>query len=289
MLDPDLLAWFDENPITPLDLQDAGPVQDFAGVQVRDVSLTAHDGSRAPCYLVEPPAAISPPFAGAVWLHWLEPQAFDSDRRQFLPEAIELAQQGVVSLLPDAFWATDPDRWKARGRMWRTEYAHDRDLVIRQVQALRRTLRLLTERSDIDAGRLAFIGHDFGAMCGALLLALEAGRFKGAALMAGTYSFGEWFVFGCKEGEDFKAAYREQIAVLDPARFLAQAGPVELLFQFATDDFYVSEGAARRFYAHSPESRVVQWYEAAHDLQDSEMLARVDRLAWLRTLLKLGS
>jgi dienelactone hydrolase len=62
-------------------------------VLVEEVELA----DQPPGFLVRPATAASS-HPAVLWLHWLGHNR--SDRTQFLPEAVRLAQQGVVSLLP---------------------------------------------------------------------------------------------------------------------------------------------------------------------------------------------
>ena len=70
------------------------------------VEETALD-DQPPALLVRP-ADDAGPAPAVLWLHWLGHNR--SDRTQFLPEALRLAQQGVVCLLPQGVfpWLEDP-------------------------------------------------------------------------------------------------------------------------------------------------------------------------------------
>jgi len=284
MIDPSLFKY---DVHQPFDVQPAAPPAEHAGgVTVHDTSFAAGAG-RVAAYLVEPPPSAEPPYAGVLWVHWFEPEARSSNRTQFLEEAVALARHGVVSLLPDGFWSTTPARWAENPRYgWKTEVEHDRALCARQVIELRRALDLLAARSDIDEKRLAFVGHDFGAMYGAMAAGLES-RLKGCVLMAGTFTFGDWFLFGKKLDDAAQRAYIEAMDPLAPVHFVKQAAPARLLFQFAHADVYVPERSASIFYEAASEPKEILWYEAAHDLDDMRKDSRRDRTRWLRALLGL--
>jgi hypothetical protein len=70
------------------------------GVTIQDITYTGSDGDTVPAYLVIPKG--SGKFTGVIWGHWLMPGAANSNRKEFLEEAVELAPAGVVSLLVDA-------------------------------------------------------------------------------------------------------------------------------------------------------------------------------------------
>ncbi len=284
---PDLLS-FDYDSSVPLDVQVASS-ESRNGVTIRDLTFASPGGDRVSAYLVLPAESAPPPPQPAIlWVHWLEPHAGDSNRTQFLDEAIALAHQGTISVLPDAFWSTTPEQSEGRTQWgWKTNYDHDRDVVIRQVIELRRALDLLLTQPGVDPSRIAYVGHDFGAMVGSLLAAADR-RPQSYVLAAGTFSFGSWFVFGSGLTPETAKPYQAQIAVLDPARFIAQAAPARLFFQFATNDFYVPKEAAEMLYNAASEPKQISWIDAGHDLADEQGTARAHRLAWLRQELNLS-
>src|SRR5262249_60484114 len=60
----------------------------------------------------------------------------------------------------------------------------DHAAFVQTVVDLRRGFDLLAARADVDAGRLAYVGHSYGAQWGAILSAVDA-RLKGAVLVGG--------------------------------------------------------------------------------------------------------
>src|ERR1700723_79222 len=65
-------------------------VQD--GVTVQDLTYTGGNGDSVPAYLVIPKGTGK--FAGVIWGHWLMPGAQNSNRHEFLQEAVALAPSG---------------------------------------------------------------------------------------------------------------------------------------------------------------------------------------------------
>ena len=59
------------------------------GVTIQDITYTGSNGDTVPAYLVIPKS--SGKFAGVIWGHWLMPGAANSNRDEFLDEAIALA------------------------------------------------------------------------------------------------------------------------------------------------------------------------------------------------------
>src|SRR3989442_12683621 len=96
--DRDLLRHFDYDQNAPLGIKQIG-VQRRASATIYDITYNSPKGGVVPAYLVVPKGR--GPFAAVVWGHWYWDNSSMRNRRQFLDEAIVLAQAGVVSLLPD--------------------------------------------------------------------------------------------------------------------------------------------------------------------------------------------
>jgi predicted esterase len=216
-----------------------------------------------------PPAAPRP---GVLFVHWYEPPNPTSSRKEFLEDAIALAADGVTSLLIDTMWS-DPKWFESRDP--ESDLGHS----IEQVKELRRALDLLASRPGVDGAHLIYVGHDFGAMYGALAVGVEARRLKAFVFMAGTQSFSDWFLLWPKRDEAAKAQVIARLAPLDPVRHLPLAGEMPTLFQFATRDRFVTRAAAEALVASSKGPHDVKWYDAEHALNAE---ATRDRVAWLR-------
>jgi predicted esterase len=214
------------------------------------------------------PAAPGHAFGGVLYVHWLGERA-TTNRSEFLSEAIALASQGMVSLLVDAMWSQP--HWYDH-RIPEEDYAHS----IQQVIELRRALDLLLSQPGVDPRRVAYVGHDFGAMYGAVMGAVD-GRPSTYVLMAGTPHLIDWYLFA-RQPKDL-AAYRAQLAPLDPVRFVGQLAPATIFFQFASTDQYVTSAAAAEFYEAAKAEKHLATYEAGHDLQKASVTS--DRVAWL--------
>lgn len=284
---------FPYNPAHPLDLRDESPAEDREGIAVRDISFASPDldgpgEPRIHAYLVAPPADIAPPYPAILWAHWFEPESESSNRTQFLKEAVELSRAGVVSLLPDCFWTMTPDRWSGpEDYGWATDADYDRALCIKQTVDLRRALDVLLDQPGVDFDRVAYVGHDFGAMFGALLAGVED-RIGQYVLLAGTCAFSDWFVYGSDLTPAEQQTYIADMADLDPVAYIPDAAPADLYFQFARNDFYVPERVAQTFFEAASEPKRLDWYAAAHDMDDAAHTARRDRLAYLRSAFDLS-
>src|SRR5262245_21945099 len=132
---------------------------------VQDFTYAQLDGTRNAATLVTPldaRSAATKPAPAVLFLHWYEPPRPTSNRTEFLAEAIELANSGVVSLLVDTPW-TKEGWFPAR------DASKDYEFTVQMTKNVRRALDVLLQaRNKIDTTRVAIVGHDFGAMWGAL-------------------------------------------------------------------------------------------------------------------------
>ncbi len=250
----------------PLDVREShGETRE--GARVLDMTFAALDGKRTAAYVVRPESGES--HAGVLFVHWYEPESKTSNRTQFLAEAVTLAGRGTVSLLIETMWS-DPKWFPARNR------AADFENSVKQVKALRRALDVLLAQPGVDPKRIAYVGHDFGAMFGATMSAAEP-RVKAYALQAGTVSFSDWYLFGPKMEPEAREKFIAQLAPLDPVKHIAQTKAAVLL-QFGQTDRFVSEAKGKEFFDAAREPKKVLWYNAGHGLNDQAVKDRVD---WL--------
>lgn len=217
-------------------------------------------------------------FAAALFVHWYEPKAADSNRTQFREEARTLARQGTVCLLVETLWS-DSDWFLKRTQ------DDDEHNSIDQVIMLSVFADLLLLEPGVDPSRFVYIGHDFGAMYGVLWGAVD-GRAHAYALMAGTPRFGDWYLYYPRlEGQD-REDYLEQMREYDPIEHVGILAPAPILMQFAETDEHVSKERAEAFFAAAGEPKKIGWYGGGHALDET---ARMERLAWLAEQLGLKS
>ncbi|MEO8125973.1 MAG: hypothetical protein ABJF23_20025 [Bryobacteraceae bacterium] len=243
------------------------------GVKVLDFTYVNLSGGQTAAYLV--PSVKRGKDAAILFVHWYEPESKDSNRTQYLDQAVELAKAGATSLLIETMWS-DP--------LWfgKRNPADDFHSSAQQVKELRRALDILLAEPGIDKKRVAYVGHDFGMMYGAVLAGVDH-RPKVWAFQAGTTSFSDWFLLGSKlQGDDRKKVI-DRLAPLDPVKFIPGAGgPV--LMQFGKTDRFVPEAKANQFFDAAVEPKKILWYDAGHALNAA---AIADRQAWLKEQLKL--
>ena len=257
-----LLA-YDES--APLDLVEK-KTKSQGGAEVVEVVFSAGD-RKVSAYLVRPKGK---PKAAVLWAHWFGEET-NTNRTEFLPDAVELANEGVVSLLPQGLFP-----WQEQVS---EDAAVDRQLAIEQLVQLRRGLDLL--QGEVGDGPIGFVGHDYGAMYGAALVADK--RPQAYVLMAPDATFSNWFLKYFVRGAS-KPELDEAFAPLDPVNNVGDATPAAVLFQFAKSDKYVPYYVADKLTEAAGDEAESKSYESGHELNDA---ARKDRLAWLREQLAL--
>ena len=259
---------FEYDRSAPLDVKETS-ARKQGPLSVREITYAGASGTRNGATLVTP-ASSSQWAPGILFVHWYGPPAPTSNRTQFVPDAVALGTKGAVSLLIDTPWS-NPDYMKLRTR--------DRDFAesITEVKELRRALDLLLAQPAVDASRVAFVAHDFGAMYGTLAAANDP-RVSAFVFMAGTAAFSDWFLFGQPRLQGAaRQAFIEHMAPLDPVAWLPKLrGP--LLLQFAREDEYVPPATMERLIAAAPKGHEVVTYPGGHELNDQ---ATKDRIAWL--------
>jgi dienelactone hydrolase len=268
-------ALFDYDRTVAFDLkEESGKDQD--GVTVRDVNYAAYTPQRGriKAYLIQPGG--KGPFAGVLFFHWYG--APNGNRNQFLNEAVSLAKQGAASLLIQGYfpWAVLPADAKT-----------DRQRVIDETIEVRRALDLLISQPEVDRKRIGYVGHDYGAMYGAITAGVDK-RVKTYILIAGIGSFSNWsldYWLKAIPAPD-KEAYRQALKPIDPITQITRAAPATLLFQFAKSDEHITKEAAIAFSDAASRPKEVKWYDGKHELNIEA--ARDDRRTWLTQQLRLA-
>jgi fermentation-respiration switch protein FrsA (DUF1100 family) len=156
-------------------------------------------------------------------------------------------------------------------------------MSVTEVKELRRALDVLLQQPGIDRARVACVGHDFGAMYGAVAVAVDP-RPTHFVYMAGTRSFSDWFLFSPKRDADARARVIARLAPLDPIAYLPKIAPRPILLQFGTSDKFVSKEVAAALAGAVREPKTVKYYDAPHALNAD---ATRDRQAWLKRELAL--
>ena len=279
--DPDLVRHFDYDQKAPLNIKPLG-VQRRATATVYNIAYDSPRGGVVPAYLVVPKGR--GPFAAVIWGHWYWQNSSMRNRRQFLEEAIVLAQAGVVSLLTD-------------GPIARPGHIESKDPLdervatdfLQQVIDMRRGVDVLVARRDVNPRRIAFVGHSYNAGVGALLSGLDR-RFKCFVLMAGlmsdeiTQQTKDFQDFRRQVGPDKLDALIAKYAYLDQGKYVSHAAPAVVLLQFSNQEKSMPPELERRHAAIVSEPKQVKFYDAPHALNAE---ARRDRIQFLIEQLKL--
>ncbi|HVS00898.1 MAG TPA: prolyl oligopeptidase family serine peptidase, partial [Thermoanaerobaculia bacterium] len=263
---------------TSLDVKVVGTERQ-GGVKVEDITFASPAGG-APiqAYVVRPEGGAGP-LAGVLFVHWFEPHSPTSNRTQFLDEAKALARRGTVSLLVSTFWS-DPARY--RSRRWEDDYQNS----IHQTKDLRRALDVLLAQPGIDPQRIGYVGHDYGAMFGTLVAAVDR-RPKAYVLIAGTSRFTDWYLFGSAsgvpKGEDLER-FKARFAMLEPVNAITRA-KAPLFFQMGESDRYTPRQEFIAVYMAAPEPKRIATYASDHPMEAD--IIRLDRTVWLAEQLGL--
>ena len=184
---------------------------------------------------------LPPDGAGLVMWHWLDTEAPDGNRTQFLDEAAELALAGVVSVLPQGRfpWSIPPTGAEADAGEIRSETAR-----------LRMCLDVLPERPDVDPARLGIVGHDFGGMV-ALVAGAEDPRTAALVVVAATPRWADWFL-PFWPIPDERLDYLQALRPLDPVERIGHVAGAPILLQFAERDYYIALMSARELQRAAP-------------------------------------
>ena len=279
--DAELVRHFDYDQKAPLDIKEIG-VERRGDVAIHDITYASPKGGVVPAYLVVPKG--KGPFAAVVWGHWYWANSATANRKEFLDEAVALAQAGIVSLLTD-------------GPLARPGHVESKDPFderratdfLQQVVDMRRGVDVLLARRNVDAKRIAFVGHSYNAGVGALLSGVDR-RFKAFVLMAGSMSdevgrqTKEFQEFRQKVGAEKVDAYIAKYSYLDQGKYVSHAAPAVVFLQYATQEKFLNSERARLYAAVVSEPKRFKLYEAPHALNAE---ARRDRIAFLTEQLKL--
>jgi dienelactone hydrolase len=279
--DADLIRHFDYDKKAPLNIKQIG-VERRAHATINDITYDSPKGGVVPAYLVVPKGR--GPFAAVIWGHWCWQNSTLRNRKQFLDEAVALAQSGVVSLLTDH-------------PMSRPGYVATKDPLdernatnfLQQVIDMRRGVDFLAADRDVDPKRIAYVGHSCNAAVGALLSGLDR-RFKAFVLMAGTTSdeitnnTPEFRDFRQKVGPEKLDAFIKKYYYLDQGKFVSHAAPAVVLLQYATQEKFITPERAKLYAEVVSEPKIFKLYDAPHALNAE---ARKDRIHFLVEQLKL--
>jgi pimeloyl-ACP methyl ester carboxylesterase len=274
---------FDYDVQAPLGVEEAS-TERRGEIQVVDLSYASSMGGRVPAYLILPPGAGKHP--AVLFLH-----PGQGSRSTFLDEAVGLAKdRGFVSLTISAPFLRPENQGKRGGNPWHPEVS--RKEQIQTIVDLRRGFDLLVSRPEVDAKRLAYVGHSLGATVGGTLAGIEK-RPIAFVLMAGYPSLTHGTAHGRDQGSlafqelltpEQQKAYVDALAPTDALHYVGHAAPAKLLFQFAKRDEFITPWDAAAYVQAASDPKEVKWYDTDHDFNEE---ARRDRGEWLGRALLL--
>jgi dienelactone hydrolase len=266
----------------PLDVRETSSSVDN-GVSTVELSYASPKGGRVPATLVAPVGRGRPPVV--IFQHG----AGNASRKDFAAEAQELARAGIASLAIDGPFA------RPGARNWVTFQLRDRNGYVQNAVDIRRGIDVVLARPELDASRVALVGHSYGGHLAGILAAVEP-RLDAVVVMAGP---GRMSDFLSREGQKWVRAgwsakvrttrkkqlgkYLAHMRVVDGTRYVGRAG-APLLFQFGRQDTF-PKAWFERYAAAAPDPKRVEWYDAGHFLCDC---ATRDRKAWLLDQLGLA-
>lgn len=244
------------------------------GVERQLLVIQTPFGYRRTAELFLPQGEIT--FAAILYIHWYEPPSPDSNRSQFVDEALEMTRSGAACLLIETLWS-DPDFFLKRTQ------AEDIQNSLEELANIRRAIDLLLSQQGVEAGRFALVGHDFGGMYGVLAGSLDW-RPTHYVVMAATPRFPDWYLYSPQLDGESREEFIRQFAPLDPIAHIPDLSPAPVLFQFGTEDPHVPRDRAREFFEAAKDPRELRWYESGHGLN---LEATADRKKWLKEKLAL--
>ena len=275
---PDAATLTAYDPATPLDLAEESTPQTLdGGIEIKDVSWASLGTDRVSAWLVVPPG--DGPFAGLVYLHGSE-----TDRDDFLDEAVAMAHGGAASIVMDApFARTGTSRKAFLLNFGLAE--RERDMTAQTVIDLRRAYDVLLEQGNVDPERLGFVGHSWGASLGVVLAAVDE-RPGSLVIITARPS---WTGFLEAESEGWVRSARERAGDEDWQQYLDLMAPLDamaeidnmdasrLYLQYGTADDVVPEDVSAQL-IDAAEGAKSDLYPAPHALNED---ATADRASWL--------
>jgi dienelactone hydrolase len=232
---------------------------------VHNISYAAGPKGRVTAFLVVPKG--DGPFPAVLFM----PGA-PGARYTFFTEALELANRGILCLLPDPPYSRPPIKDVVNFT------PSDKNGIVQEVTEMRRGIDLLVSRDDVDPSRLGYVGFSWGASLGAIFAAVERRVSSFVLASAVPHLSTDMAELGKERGADVPAGYEEAMQPIDAVNYLPHVAPNAVFLQFGKEDTRPSPGDGREAIGVTSSPKQVRWYEGGHELS---IQALPDRQNWL--------
>jgi hypothetical protein len=271
---PEARGPFDYDRDASLEFQDKGRVNRNYPIEIRDVSFASPSGDdEVTAFLVKPPG--DGPFPGVILVH-----GAGANRQQLIVQATWLAGRGAVALVVDSPFARNPDIEVPEGV---PGLRVERDLIVLNVQELRRAVDVLEEHAGVEDEKIGYIGYSAGARTGAILAGNEDRIDAYVLISGGSAPISEVTkAVPAEARSDVEAILTE----VDPLRHIREAEPAKLLFQDGRRDEVVPRAALLALFRAASEPKEIRWYDATHE---PTVAVYRDTLSWLTRELGLST
>jgi pimeloyl-ACP methyl ester carboxylesterase len=251
-----------------------------ARVEMAGAGFQSHKRGKVNLVVVRPTG--QGPFAAIVYQH-----GGGQSMQTYLAEAEVLAQAGAISLILDAPGAGPgaPKPPDGRGAAMREHFV---ELTV----CYRRAVDYLETLKTVDPKRIAFVGHSYGGISGAALVAVEP-RIRTFVLIGAvarmTRHVGEadiepWITWRKDLSPGQLSSELAQFRAIDPDNFILAPTHGPVFFQCGNFDF-INVQPCLDLTAAASAPKELRWYDTDHPFADLE--ATLDRLRWLETQLHL--
>ena len=252
-------------PTHDLAIQKLGTKQQN-NITIEDITFKTASGRIVSAYVVIPEGEA---VKGSIFLHWLD-SASHGDRNEFLDEAVQLANESVISvLLQGSFpWNVAPQ-----------DADHDLEAIQEEIAGIQDGIAVLESFGLGKNSKIAYIGHDYGALFGINFVA-QTERVSAAAFMTPTMRFSDWnvayWLTALTAGE--RIAYDQKLVQSEPFACIEKINHAKILLQFGSQDIYVADSTAAQLAQLAGATAETKKYDAGHGLNDN---AKGDRVEWV--------
>jgi dienelactone hydrolase len=271
---PEARSPFDYDRDASLEFQDKGRVNRNYPIEIRDVSFASPTGDdEVTAFLVKPPG--KGPFPGVILVH-----GAGANRQQLVVQATWLAGRGAAALVVDSPFARNPDIEVPEGV---PGLRLESDLIVLNVQELRRAVDVLEEHAGVNDEKIGYIGYSAGARTGAILAGNEDRIDAYVLISGGSAPISE--VLSAVPPEA-RSDVETILTEVDPLRHIRDAAPAKLLFQNGRQDEVVPRAALLALYRAASKPKEIRWYDATHE---PTVAVYRDTLSWLTKELGLST